>query len=108
VREGKNAGEFYDFKIARPNLIVNGANLSKVEIWCWPTGTGITEPTLIGTATRATNRGKHERWVLRIPQDLLATEIFATAFDETGKVIGKKSLPYKGASALYEALYEKK
>jgi hypothetical protein len=45
---------------------------------------------------------------LRIPNDLLATEIFATASDETDKVIGKKSLPYKGASALYEALYEKR
>jgi hypothetical protein len=108
MREGKNAGQLYDFKIAKPDFVVDGANLSKVEIWSWPTGTGITEPALIGTATRITDSGRHERWILRIPRDLLSVEIFATASDERGKVIGKKSLPYKGASALYEALYGKK
>jgi hypothetical protein len=108
ANEAKDAGKLHDFKIAKPDFLVDGANLSKVEVWFWPTGTGITKPALVGTANRATGPGEHEKWVLRIPADLLAVEIFATAFDKTGNVIGKKSLPYKGASALYDALYGKK
>jgi hypothetical protein len=107
AHETKHASKLYDFKIIKPNLLVDGANLSKVEVWFWSTGTEITKPAPIGTATRITGPGKHEKWVLRIPPGLLAVEIFATAFDEAGNVIGKKSLPYRGASALYEALYEK-
>lgn len=108
ANQAKDAGKFYDFKIAKPHFLVDGANLGKVEVWYWPTGTGITKPALLGTARRITVPGEHERWVLQIPSDLLAVEIFATAFDKAGNVIGKKSLPYKGASAIYDALYGKK
>ena len=95
------AGQLYAFKVERPNFV-------KVEIWSWPTGTGITQPSLIGTATRVTDPGNHEKWTLRIPRDLLAVKIFAIAFDETGKAVGKRWLPYKGASAVYQALYGNK
>jgi len=108
AREAKDAGKLYDFKIAKPNFLVDGANLSKVEVWFWSTGTGITKPALIGTAKRITNEGKREKWVLRIPSKLLAVEIFTTAFDKTGNVVGKKSLPYKDPGALYNAMYGKK
>ncbi|QEE27263.1 hypothetical protein FTW19_04105 [Terriglobus albidus] len=104
----KDSGRLHQFKIEKPNFVVTGTHLSRVEIWSWPTGTGITEPTLVGKATLTTAPGKHEKWVLRIPPDLLSTEIFATVFDSTGNEIGKKSLPYQGATALYEALYGKK
>lgn len=101
-------GELYDFKIVRPDFVVTGADLARVEVWLWPTGTGITNPAPIGAAKRVTNAGKHEKWVLRIPPDLLAVKIFATAFDNAGDVVGKKSLPYPDLSALYEAMYGKK
>jgi len=104
----KDGGQLRQFKIQKPNFVVDGAHLSSVEVWCWPAGTGITKPTLVGKAVRITAPGEHEKWVLRIPPDLLSTEIFATVFDRAGNEIAKKSLPYKGASALYEALYGKK
>lgn len=104
----KDSGQLHQFRIEKPDFVVDGAHLSKVEVWCWPTGTGITKPELVGKAIRTTASGKHEKWVLRIPPDLLSTEIFATVFDGAGNEIGKKSLPYKGATALYEALYGKK
>ena len=105
--EVNDAGKLYDFKIAKPDFLINGANLSKVEVWFWPSGTGITKPALLGAAQRITGSGGHEKWILGIPSDLLAIEIFATAFDKAGKVIGKKSLPYRGASAINGALYGK-
>lgn len=108
VNKSRRVGKLYDFKIAKHNFVVDGANLSRVEIWYWPTGTEIMKPARIGTAARVTDPGTHEKWVLRIPPDLLAVEIFATAFDEAGHPVGKKPLPYKGATALYEALYGKK
>lgn len=108
ARERENPGKLYGFEVAKPNFLVDGANLSKVEVWFWPTGTGITKAAFIGTARRITGPGVHEKWVLRIPPDLLAVEIFATAFDKAGNIIGKKSLPYTGASALCDALYGKK
>src|ERR1700751_3410517 len=37
-------GALHDFKVVRPRFVVRGANLSRVEIWFWPTGTGIPEP----------------------------------------------------------------
>jgi len=104
----KEAGRLHRFKIKKPNFVVDGAHLSRVEVWSWPTGTGITKPELVGRAIRITAPGEHEKWVLRIPPDLLSTEILATAFDSAGNEMEKKSLPYKGASVLYEALYGKK
>lgn len=101
-------GKLYEFKIVRPDFVVTGADLARVEVWLWPTGTGITNPALIGVAKRVTNSGKREKWVLRIPPDLLAVKIFATAFDNAGDVVGKKSLPYPDLNALYEAMYGKK
>jgi hypothetical protein len=100
-----NKGASHDFKVVRPRFVVCGAYLSKVEIWFWPAGTGIPEPALLGAARRITDAGQHETWVLRIPADLLAVQIFATAIDNSGNIVGKISLPYTGASALYDALY---
>src|SRR5256885_11540027 len=67
--------------IKRPNIVVRGKNLSKVEIWAVPTGTGITpdEYTLLGTAKRRNAAGQNEFWVFPIPSEpISATELFAT------------------------------
>jgi hypothetical protein len=97
-------------KVKRPNIVVRGRYLSKVEVWAVPTGTGITENeyTLLGEARRTSAAGSNEAWVF--PLDckgetrLLATEIFVGGFDSHGKGVGSKSLPYKGATEVYEAL----
>jgi len=82
--------------------------LSKVELWAIPTGTGITpdEYTLLGTAKRRNAAGQNEIWVFPIPSGPLSvTDIFAKGFDGQGRLIGTKSLPEKGASQIYDALW---
>ena len=96
-----------DFRVVRPRFIVRGMNLSKVEIWCAPMGTGL-ELGLMGTATRLAGGKPTETWVLSIPPRFSCVEIFALAFDKNGKEVGRQSLPYPDPGALWEALYGKR
>ncbi len=98
-------------EVARPNIVIHGAYLIRVEIWAVPARTGFTpaQPVLLGKATRSNVVGPKEIWLFRIPScatdtRLQATEIFVQAFDVTGVSIGKKSLPFEGASAIHDAL----
>ena len=97
-------------EVTRPNIVVHGAYLNRVEVWAVPTGTGITasQYVLLGKATRTSFAGIREIWQLRIPPctdtRLQATEIFVQGFDSFGVNIGKKSLPFEGASAVHQAL----
>ncbi len=98
-------------EVTRPNIVVHGAYLIRVEIWAVPAGTGVTpaQSVLLGKATRSNVVGPKEIWLFRIPScatdtRLQATEIFVQAFDVSGMSVGKKSLPFEGASAVHEAL----
>ena len=97
-------------EVARPNIVVQGSFLTRVEIWAIPTGTDIKpeQYVLLGKATRTTPAGPKETWLFRIPAcndtRLLATGIFAKGFDGFGTEIGKKSLSASGASAVHDAL----
>jgi hypothetical protein len=98
-------------EVTRPNIVVHGAYLIRVEVWAVPAGTGITpdKAVLLGKAVRSNVVGPKEIWLFRIPScatdtRLQATEIFVQAFDVTGVSIGKKSLPFEGASAVHEGL----
>lgn len=101
-------------KVKGTNIVMRGAYLSKVEVWAVPTGTGITpkEFVLLGNADRINSPGHNETWIFPIPQcdtetRLLATEVFAKGFNEKGGAVDSKSLPYVGASALYQAFCRK-
>ncbi len=98
-------------EVTRPNIVIHGAYLIRVEIWAVPTGTGVTsaQSVQLGKATRSNVVGPKEIWQFRIPScatetRLQATEIFVRAFDVSGMSVGKKSLPFEGASAVHEAL----
>jgi len=98
-------------EVTRPNIVVQGSFLTRVEIWAVPTGTDIKpeQYVLLGKAKRSTPAGPKETWLFRIPScandtRLVATEIFAKGFDDFGTEIGRKSLPVTGASAVHEAL----
>jgi hypothetical protein len=95
--------------VKRPNIVVRGAYLAKVEIWAVPTGTGITEDeyTLVGAAKRSNAAGGNEIWLFRITCEsplVSSTEVFAKGFDESGYQIGRKSLPYTSLTAIAHAL----
>ena len=99
-------------EVKRPNVVIHGANLSKVELWAMPSGTGITPDmaVVVGSATRSGKAGSKEVWLFSVepcPLDekgISATEVFVRAFDRYGKVVATKSLPYQGASEVYEGL----
>lgn len=103
--------ELRSVQVKDRSIVIRGAYLSRVEVWAVPTGTGITpsEFEFLGNAKQTNSRADSQRWVFSIPScetdtRLLATEIFAKGFNEKGKNIGTKSLPYFGASAVHDAL----
>ena len=101
----------HSVRIKRPNILIRGEYLSKVEVWAVPTGTGITPEqfVLLGNAKRTTSTGVDELWLFPIPPcesdtHLLATELFVKGLNRKGEAASTKSLPYSGATALHQAL----
>src|SRR5438477_10525618 len=73
--------------VKRPNIVVLGANLSKVEIWAIPTGTGIMpdEYILLGTANRRNAAGHNEVWAFPYPfGSFFVMEILVKVFESGG------------------------
>jgi hypothetical protein len=103
-------GALTAFLVARPNLIVDGSALSKVEIWAVPVSvTEISESDykLLGNATLpAGSDPLTQIWTLPIPAEpVAATEIFAKGFDMKGEFVGQMSLPYLGATQIFNAIW---
>jgi hypothetical protein len=99
--------QLQSIEVQRPNIVIHGSYLGKIEVWAVPTGTGITpdEYVLLGHATRTTAAGQNEAWVFAVDcGSLLATQVFVSAFDKKGKAVGVKPLPYNGASEINDAL----
>lgn len=94
--------------VKRPNIVVRGSYLRKVEIWAVPTGTAISpEGRLVGNAKRSNGAGQKETCLFPIACQsplIPSTEIFAKAFDVKGSQVGRKSLPYSGTSENAQAL----
>jgi hypothetical protein len=57
-------------EVQRPNIVIRGAYLDKVEVWAVPTGTGITpdEYVPLGNAKRKNAAGSKEIWLFPIPR----------------------------------------
>jgi hypothetical protein len=104
----QNRAELGAIAVKRPNIVVRGAYLKKVEIWVVPTGTGISpEGGLVGNARRSNGAGRKEIWLFPISCEsplIPSTEVFVKAFDVKGNQVGRKSLPYSGASDIAQAL----
>ena len=103
-------GKITAFLVARPNLIVDGSNLSKVEIWAVPVSvTEIYESDykLVGNATLQSGSDPLTQiWALPIPAEpVAAIEIFAKGFDLKGEFVGQMSLPYLGAVQISNAVW---
>ena len=101
----------YWVEVTRKKIVIHGGNLSKVEVWAVPSGTGMTPDmsVVVGSATRS-NAGPKEVWLFSLepcPLDakgINATQVFVKAYDSHGKVVDTKSLPYQGATEVYEGL----
>lgn len=97
------------FLVARPNFIADGSGLGKVEVWAVPSGSGISEKDyqLLGNAAlQAGSDSLTQIWLLPVPKDpVLATEIFAKGFDMKGEFVGQMSLPYLGATQIFNAVW---
>lgn len=95
--------------LEKPNFIIKGRGLARVEVWAAPTGTGITEESYIKIGVGELKDGvdsKEQVWQIPIPREpLLLTEIFAKGFDEKGNLVGKVSLAIVGASDIYRELW---
>ncbi|HVS79813.1 MAG TPA: hypothetical protein VHF05_02450 [Candidatus Paceibacterota bacterium] len=94
------------FRVEKPDFVIEGSNLAKVEIWAVPSGTGVTEDEYqkIGDATQSADNP--QKWMLPIPSEpILATDIIARAYDTNGHELGKMSLGIIGATELYNALW---
>jgi hypothetical protein len=95
--------------LKRPNIVIRGANLSKVEIWALPTGTGFEhdEHAVLGRAVRKGAAGAKELWIFRLPPCdsrnlMLASGILVVGFDASGAEVGRKELPSMGAMEIYQ------
>ncbi len=101
--------EILSMSVVRPNIVVEGRGLTKVEIWIVPTGTDVGEESyqLLGEAKyAATNAAGMEIWNFPIPETpLLMTGVLAKGYGRDGMIAGQVSLTEIGATSLYNALF---
>lgn len=92
-------------------LIATGKNLTRVEWWAIPTGTGVTTTDYekLGNAVRAsTSADGTQIWQFTVPKDpVLATAIFARGYGAPGAQSVDVPLPEEGATALNNAIWAK-
>jgi hypothetical protein len=104
----QKAGQILSFDISKPDFLLTGKNLSRVEIWTVPAGANVTEEnySLLGNASLVTTTRSIQNWTFPIPQiPMLENEIFARAFDAQNQKVGDRPLPYTGQAQLYNALW---
>ncbi len=101
--------EIASISVERPNIVVEGKGLTKVEIWGVPTGTEVTEDAfkLLGEAKyQATNAAGVEIWIFPIPETpLLMTGLIAKGYGQDGMLAGQVSLTEVGATSVYNLLW---
>lgn len=103
----EEAGSISNFFVEKPNLVVTGRNLAKVEIWAEPAASyEEQEELLIGTARLSSFPGNDETWELLIPREPIPViKVVAKAFNSAGAEIGTATLPAQGEADLFDALW---
>jgi hypothetical protein len=78
------------FGIERPNFVVRGENLGRVEIWATVSG----QEKMLGTAILqvGTQPQGGNSWTLPIPPRIGATAIYARGYDRAGKPAARMDL----------------
>ncbi len=107
----QNEAALLTFTIDKENkqFVVTGTNLVGVDVLIMPTGTNVAasaESKLTTMNLEGKTKGT-QKWVAHVPtQQFLATSIFVRAYDDHENTVGTKSLPYTGATEIYNALKE--
>jgi len=109
--EKKHVGVIDKFYIYEGNYVIEGRNLSKVEIWQIPTGTDITEDNFALVSGAQWISGDEEsgkKFVSFIKDCPLATNIFARGFNLKNKKLEQDVyLSYNGASEIFDNVCKK-
>jgi hypothetical protein len=87
------------FAVQRPNFVVRGENLGRVEIWAVISG----QPHLLGTAmmqSGVVQPGLGDTWTMPIPSHIGASQIFARGYNKAGAVAARMDLPASDLSGL--------
>jgi hypothetical protein len=102
-------GEMTSFTVSlQDGFVVKGKQLSNVEVWIVPTGTNIQleDHQLLMTLNLENHDNDHQIWTGKIPlQPVLAAQIYVQGFDNNDRLVGQLSLPYNGATEIYNALW---
>jgi hypothetical protein len=92
-------------------FVIRGQNLSSVQVWAVPTGTGITEKdhVKIGDAVRdeegLMKNTEIQVWRLAVPKEpQLVTALYVKGYKD-GKSAGIVEFPVEGATDIYNALW---
>ncbi len=94
------------YQITKPNLYIYGYGLASVKILGIPTGTGMTESKIIGSATLQPGNKGNQTWIFQPKEEqLLLTSMSIEAYDKNGVLVKTIKLPYSGGSSVYEAFY---
>ena len=86
------------------SFVVIGKRLSSVDVMIIPTGTNITEKDHQKLTSMILTKGDEndQEWTAHLPtQQFLAAGIYVKAYDSNKKEIGRKTLPYTGATEIY-------
>ncbi|MDQ5957952.1 MAG: hypothetical protein QG665_293 [Patescibacteria group bacterium] len=98
----------FNFDPIGRKFVAEGQDLSVIEIKAIPTGTEVSakDHQNLGEMTIAEEKDK-QLWVAEVPKSPLAvSEIYAVAFDEQNNQVGKLSLPFTGATDIYDNLWK--
>jgi len=102
--------QLLSFSVVRPNLLVTGQNLARVQIWALPENETDSRENYLnfGTSILSSTVNEIQSWLLTIPADpAMATKIFAIAYDNQGLELPKLSLPENNFTDIYNALWGK-
>lgn len=98
------------FTVEKPNFVIKGRDLSRIDVYGVPTGTNVTETDIksLGKPVLKSTDAGIQTWTLEIPKSpMLLTDIYVIGYDKNDKPAGSLSLGITGATVINDALWGK-
>lgn len=105
--DSTKTSEITSFGVEKPNFVIYGKNLSKVEIWGVPSGAGVGEDSyyMLAEAKLESQSSVSQKWVAKIPSEpQLLTSVFVKGMSTGGESLFK-DLNVSGASEINALLW---